>query len=264
MSNEYWAKRVLENEAKAIRYADSASQRVASLYRSTYREISKAIDDLGLELMNQGAYGKLTRSQLWQYAKYTQLQDKIGGKLGQVAAKQLTIADDALRKVFEKTMGNTLKDLGVKDISYNVLNEFQVKQVLNTAWSGKHYSARIYETSDKIAQRVKKDITDLVIQGKNTELIKKQLMGDLDIGYSYADRLIRTEANHVFNEAAKASYKEAGVTQIEFIPENDSELCDECSGYADSPIYDMDSEPRLPVHPNCRCCYAPVVDLIKE
>lgn len=100
-------------------------------------------------------------------------------------------------KCFFNTIGSTLEELNVADnIAYTILNDTQINQVLNTAWSGKHYSERIYGTNSRIAERIKNDITDMVVMGKNTETIKKQLMSDLNVSYSYADRLVRTEASH--------------------------------------------------------------------
>ena len=82
-------------------------------------------------------------------------------------------------------------------------------------------------------------------------------MNDLNVCYSYADRLVRTEASHVYNEAAKAAYKEAKVEKIRVLVENDA--CPICKKYKQT--YLLGQEPRLPAHPNCRCCYAPVIDL---
>ena len=132
--------------------------------------------------------------------------------------------------------------------------------MLNTAWSGKHYSRRIYDTNSKIAERMKKDMTDLVVLGKNTNKIKAKLMDDLNISFSYADRLVRTEASHIFNEASRKSYQQAKVQEIQIIGTQDEKLCDQCGEYYYQK-YRMGTEPRLPIHPNCRCCYAPVVEL---
>lgn len=263
--NDYWAQRVLENENKAQRYAAIAVKRQEKLYRSTYKQITKQIDDLALELLEKGKYGSLSRSELWQYKKYIDMQNSIGSMFHDMSEQQITITTDALRKCFESTIGTTLDALNPADnIAYSILNKQQVDQVLNTAWSGKHYSQRIYGTNTKIAERVKKDMTDLVIQGKNTELIKKQLMNDLDVSYSYADRLVRTEASHVFNEAAKKAYEQVHVEEVEVLVEDDANLCDECQSLLDNGgIYTLGTEPRLPLHPNCRCCYAPVVNLSK-
>lgn len=145
------------------------------------------------------------------------------------------------------------------DVTYTIANEDQIKQVINTSWNGAHFSSRIYDANSKIATRIKKDITDLVVMGKNPTEIKKKLMDDLGVSYSNADRLVRTEANHVFNEAAKEGYKRAGVEYIKVIIENDGRCCAKCQ--ENKGTYPITNAPRLPTHPNCRCAYAPVVEL---
>ena len=260
MTNDYWEKRVLKNEAKAQKYAAQSLKRQRKLYKSTYKRIAKDIESLALELLEKGTYGKLSRSELWQYKKYIDLQQAIGKILENQSGQQVSLTTAALDKCFFNTIGSTLEELNVADnIAYTILNDTQVNQVLNTAWSGKHYSERIYGTNSRIAERIKNDITDMVVMGKNTETIKKQLMSDLNVSYSYADRLVRTEASHIYNEAAKAAYKEAKVEEVEILVEDDDNLCEECESLRGT--YTLGSEPRLPAHPNCRCCYAPVVDL---
>lgn len=265
MSNQgYWEKRVAANEAKTQRYAAIAVKRQKKLYKDAYKEISGKIEALALEIMEKGKYGRLTRSELWQFKKYTDLQAYVGSVFEGLTGNQLSLANTLLRQVFEDTMGFTIEALDANsgNIAYSILNENQVNQVLNTSWSGKHYSQRIYDTNSRIGERVKKDITDMIIQGKNTETIKKQLMKDLNVSYSYADRLIRTEASHIFNEAAKMGYKQGNVEEVEVLIEESGNLCDECAELAGK-TYRLGTEPRLPLHPNCRCCYAPIVNLSK-
>lgn len=254
----YWEKRVLKNEEKAQRYAAQASKRQQRLYQQTYKQICEWIDDLMIELLESGNYGNITRTELWQYKKYIDLQNVLNNVMDDVAAQQVNINEETLRQIFEDTIGATLEEIGVpNNVGFNLVNEAQANQVLNTAWSGKHYSQLVYGTNSKIAERIKRDITDMVIQGKNTTAIKKGLMNDLNVCYSYADRLVRTEASHVYNEAAKAAYKEAKVEKIRVLVENDA--CPICKKYKQT--YLLGQEPRLPAHPNCRCCYAPVIDL---
>lgn len=259
-NSDYWSKRVAANEAKTQRYAAIVVKRQKKLYKDAYKEITAKIEALALEIMEKGKYGHLTRSELWQFKKYTDLQAYVGSVFEGLTGNQLSIANSLLREVFEETMGFTIESLEANkgNIAYSILNENQVKQVLNTSWSGKHYSQRIYDTNSRIGERVKKDITDMIIQGKNTETIKKKLMKDLDVSYSYADRLIRTEASHVFNEAAKAGYKQANVEEVEVLIEESGNLCDACRALKGQ-RFRIGSEPRLPLHPNCRCCYVPVV-----
>lgn len=262
--NDYWSKRVLANEEKAQKYAGKTAKRQQKLYKDAYKEIVQELERLALQIREDGKYGTLSRTELWQYKKFIDLQETIGRLFEGMSGTQISMTTEMLRQVFEETMGFTLEDLGkppeAANVGYSLLNETQVNQVLNTAWSGKHYSQRIYGTNSKIAERVKKDITDMVIQGKNTEQIKKRLMLDFDVSYSYADRLIRTEASHIYNEAAKKAYEEAKVTEVEIVGTKDEELCPTC-GKNLGKKFKMGTQPRLPIHPNCRCCYAPVVNL---
>lgn len=254
----YWEKRVLANEEKAQRYAATAVQRQSRLYHSAYQDIVRKVEQMALELLESQRYGKLTRTELWQFKKYIDLQEFIGKLFTDLSEQQVSLTSSVLYKVFEETIGTTLEELNVKgNVAYTVLNKQQANQVLNTAWSGKHFSQRIYGTNGKIAERIKKDITDLVIQGKNTETIKRAIMRDFNVSYSYADRLIRTEASHCFNEAAKSAYRQAKVEKIRVIKEPD--CCPKCQSMKNE--YLLGTEPLLPLHPNCRCCYAPVVNL---
>lgn len=260
MSN-YWEKRILRNEAKAQRNAANAVKRQKKLYKDAFKEIETHLESLALELLESGRYGQLSRSELWQVKKYVDLENLIGTLLQDVSGQQINITTDLLRQVFEETIGDTLEGLMPKgNVAYSILNQQQVDQVLNTAWSGKHYSQRIYGNNSKIAERIKKDMTDMIVLGKDTTKIKKKLINDLGVSYHYADRLVRTEASHIYNEAARKAYEQAKVEYIEIIGTDDEKQCPICGEYQGMK-YRTGTQPRLPVHPCCRCCYAPVVDL---
>jgi hypothetical protein len=40
--------------------------------------------------------------------------------------------------------------------------------------------------------------------------------------------------------------------------EDDEKICEDCLAL-DGKTFDIDKAPTLPIHPNCRCCYVPVV-----
>ena len=83
--------------------------------------------------------------------------------------------------------------------------------MLNENWAGANYSSRIWKNASAIGDRVKEDVTRLVLEGKNPDRIKAALMEDFNVSFSNADRLVRTEEAYVFSEASKAAYREAGV-----------------------------------------------------
>lgn len=257
--SDYWAERARKNEARAQRLATSTSARQAKLYRDVQQRIQDGLDSLYAQVMDQGGVDGLTRTQLWQCSKYKQLQEIIQDGAQGIKAQQVHALDSTLSKVLEDTCRATLDQLGRGDLRFTMLQPQQVRQILDTAWSGKAYSARVWDNTNKVAQRISRDITDLITMGKSPGDIKAAIKRDLNVGYNAADRLVRTEANHVFNAAAQESYRAAGVQRVELLIEEDGGQCEECDSLAGE--YDIDNAPKLPIHPGCRCCLAPVIEL---
>lgn len=259
----YWEKRVLSNQDKAERLGATYAKRSAAYLQQAHKAIEIELDSLLAAI--EGGYVP-TRTELWQMVKWTNLKQEIEKQTKIVGRLQIDDIDEIASKVYEETVGLSLNYF-VGDGKYNLRSAEQTKQILNAAfedvkysekvWGGSSVANRINNNSYLLNQRVSKDISDMVCLGKSPTKIKERLAADFHTAYSNADRLIRTEANHVYNAAAKDSYKAAGVEKVEFYPESD--CCEECAEYAGE--YSIDSLPILPIHPNCRCCYIPRVSL---
>lgn len=250
----YWQKRALASEAKANRIAVDALKASKKMYRGAYKRIVTALAELELDI----GKGTATRSQLWQYKKYTELRGVIGEEIGELTKGQISMTEEALNKVYMTVLDTTLYDLGASPISYNLVSKSQIKTLISTAWNDEHFSSRLWGAGSKIGSRIEQDITNLVVLGESPSKIKKQIMDDLNVSYRTADRLVRTEANYFGNKAALDGYLSEGITRFEFMVGHDDRLCDRCSAKAG--IYEEMELPKLPVHPNCRCCIAPIVD----
>ena len=260
-SSDYWRKRALADEEKAQRIAGRVLREQRKVYRQAYVDIERALDALYTQAVDQGTES-LTRTQLWQYSKYKQLKAVLQEQTGEIAKGQVTAIESTLERIFKDTIGAASKAFAGQDIRFNGVSDAQVKRLIKSNWSGESFSKRVWRNTREIARRVEKDVTDMMVLGKSPSAVKQQLMHDYNVGFRAADRLVRTEASHAYNSAALESYKAAGVTQVEVIIKPSEELCSDCSSLAG--VYDIDKVPRLPVHPHCRCTYAPVVDLEAE
>lgn len=70
----------------------------------------------------------------------------------------------------------------------------------------------------------------------------------------------RTELARFESQGAMNRYHEAGVTKVKIITASDPcEICAPLSGQ----IFEIDEAPEVPLHPNCRCAYAPVASSIQ-
>lgn len=253
-SNQYWLDRAKKLEADKEKRSEQLSRRVKVAYAQSYKRICDRLDQLEAEILDKGGT-VTTRSELYRLNKWTALRESLAKELGSLATHQTEQLTEHLTKIALDTFGVNMKTFGTQ---FNHIYEMQAKQIVMTDWSGQLFSARLWQNANAINARVVEDLEKLVIEGANPSKVKKELMRDFNIGYHEADRLIRTESSHVYNTAAIESYKAAGCDSVDFLAEDDCcDICEESSGVR----YPIDDAPSIPVHPNCRCTYIPVVDI---
>lgn len=180
----------------------------------------------------------------WMRAEFMQLTDK-----------QYVAFEKVFTDVYTSTRNEYANMFGV---SFN-MDSSLVKTVINKPVNAYTYSQRIYKNNIHVMNRITTNITKMVNQQVSPELIKQQLVKDLNITYNNADRLLRTETSRFFNQAAHDSYEAAGIQQVEWLTEKDDRECDLC-GPLNGKKFDIEDHPPLPAHPNCRCTILPVID----
>ena len=256
MSN-YWEERTRANAAKAEKEAAQYARKLNSTLHHAVEEIDRYISDLLLSGETP------TRSQLWRAGRYLQLRQAIEQQCQDIGQRQITLLDELLPQLYDEILGVNLKDFKAAKTPFAFVPNRLIKQSLDTAWSGQSYSSRIWTNTNALAAKLEQDITDYIVLGKSRTQITNQIKEDFKVSWNKADRLFRTESAHVATEAAKASYKQAGITQVKWIHGNGHCDCPVCT-QRDGQIYALNDAPTLPAHPNCVCCLAPVVDLLLE
>lgn len=113
-------------------------------------------------------------------------------------------------------------------------------------------------------QAISRSLATSLAEGVGAREIARRLAQDVNrVGITRARVLARTETIAAHAEATINSYSEAGVEGVEveseFTTSRDSRVCPECERL-EGRTYTLD-EARgiIPVHPNCRCAWIPVV-----
>jgi len=102
-------------------------------------------------------------------------------------------------------------------------------------------------------------MSEAYMNGWNVPKMSREIRGTVGSMVKYrADRIARTETIRAYNEAARSTYRKAGVKKYMWIAAYGERTCPECAD-RDGNIYDMDDSPP-PLHPNCRCSISPVVE----
>lgn len=114
-----------------------------------------------------------------------------------------------------------------------------------------------------VSAEVSRKLADGLVQGWNPRKTATEINRSVDaIGIKRARMLARTETQYAVNEATLNRFQQMGVGQVtilaEFTTAGDGRVCDICAGL-EGTTYDLESAHGvIPVHPMCRCQWAPV------
>lgn len=131
-----------------------------------------------------------------------------------------------------------------------------IESVVSYPWSGAMFSDRLWQNKQALIFNTREILTQGIIQGKSIGTMSTALSAKMGQSYKNAERLIRTEANHIHSESDRAAYKEAGVEEYEYVATLDSRTCEICGALDGKHFKVKDAQPGVnypPMHPNDRC-----------
>lgn len=169
-------------------------------------------------------------------------------------------AKNTLTSVYRDTFIEVTKDLGINP----VVSRDKIKTVLDKPWSGANFSQKLWSNTDKLAETVKQEIVNGMIQGINLKTMTKRVSEKFETAKKNdVERLLRTEVNYVLNQATLDGYKEAGIEKYEFsatLDSRTSQICSELHGN----IFEIKNIAvglnYPPMHPRCRSTTVPIID----
>lgn len=260
--SDYWLRRAIEDEKRAHRNAQTTNAELKALYQRQYRRIYAQMERLYGQV-DWGDGEMITRTQLWEYSRWKDLESE----LRQFATETPRIGVDkitgCLDRVFRETIGADIsRYTGENAGMFRVGTD--PTAVINTAWSGECFSARLWKNTGVIAERIRSDMEDMLVSGRGMSDIKKRLMEDFSVSYNDAARLVDTETSYVMNNAAVQRYRSAGLRKVRWcIAPEDGRECEICKSRANK-VWHIDTAPTMPAHPRCRCVWQGVVELPGE
>lgn len=177
------------------------------------------------------------------------------GKLSQRVREAM---DRFLPSAYKDFYYHDLYDIGQKrGLVHPVsrVDEKELEGVLRTPWSGKNYSARIWKNGEKLAATIQQTAVAGMHRGCSADELALYVKQRMNVGYSQAIRLVRTELNYVENRAIVDGIKESGMKYYRFVATLDRRTSVTCRDH-DGHIYAVDDySPGTnapPLHPHCR------------
>lgn len=149
------------------------------------------------------------------------------------------------------------------DLTFDRFDNRAIEKIVNTKWSNKDFSERIWGHYSNMANDLQGILNVGIALGYSVDKMSKQVRDRMDVNFSNAKRLIRTESNYILSEATQRLYEDVGVEKYQFLATLDfrtSEICQSLDGK----IFNVkDRQIGLncnPMHPNCRSTTIPYLE----
>ena len=174
-----------------------------------------------------------------------------------------TINENLIEEVAKTNLGTKLNESRDIFVLHNEVLEKIVDDLIASNWSGLTLVERILEHKRKLSLTLKEELSKGLIRGDSLQDMSRILSKKMDLSYSNALRIVRTESCWIMNEATVNNYKDNDIKEYEFMAFLDSKtskVCRRLDGKKFS-IEEYQAGVNLPpLHCNCRSCIVPVID----
>lgn len=243
-------KNIEDIEKQILRFYKISHERVIDAFIDTFNTILTA------EVFKDRAP---TPADLYNLDKYWKMQGMLQQELQKLGDKQAAI----MSRRFEKQFIDIYKAAALTtNTAYALPAKEMVTQMVNQIWAadGVTWKQRIWKNLDLLRETLNEELLHCVVSGKDSKYLKYQLQERFNVSYGRADTLVRTELAHIQTTAAQQRYIDAGVQEVQLWASEDERRCPDC-GRLHKKLYPIHGQMPVPVHPKCRCCIVPVVDM---
>lgn len=225
-------------------------------------QVSKSFTDDQKEAYWQGYAAKTARQE--SFFK-TRLKDLFDDQEKE-AVKQLRASGQIEDSLFDSEQTRDKFDEGFRPLIENVygsaleeaVSDLKQLSPLALEWIAARSLALAMSINETTKLEIRKQLATGLAEGESIPKLTKRIRTYYGDAFKRrAPMVARTEVIAASNEGALRGYEEQGVQKAEFYPAPDA--CPEC--VAEVGIYPVDeAHGKIPVHPNCRCVFLPVVE----
>ena len=199
---------------------------------------------------------------------FSQQRDDIVRRLREQAeaasADSVMFEDDAENEAFVKDLEPVIQNAYVTGYNDAGGEKAVTKQILNElalAWIAKRSLAMAVMVNGTTKSQLRPILATALAEGKGVPKVVKELSQFYVAQYRWRAPLVaRTEMIAAHNEGSLQRYEVDGVEKSEFYAALDERTCDECMDFHGQVMPTTEAHGMIPVHPQCRCTWIPVVE----
>lgn len=134
-------------------------------------------------------------------------------------------------------------------------NERAVEKAILNRYDKRNYSKSLYAHCKHFSDDLRQNLTVGLIRGESLDQMASRIHKRMDVAYSAAKTLVRTETAYIFEKAAREAYEASGIGWYEYLATLDSRTSEACQELDGKHFKVKDAVPGKnypPMHPNCR------------
>lgn len=161
---------------------------------------------------------------------------------------------------FYKTLFDVQKNVGF-GVDFTAPGSAQLDAAVREKWNGDNYSGRIWANKDRLVATLNQLIPQEFVRGRSSQEIARDVAERMNVSYSNAVRLVRTEVNYISNKGTIKAYKDSAVVpEFEYVATLDNRTSDICIDM-DGKVFPLAQAATginvPPLHPHCRSTTIP-------
>jgi len=184
--------------------------------------------------------------------KINDLENYTENELNKATDETKPIIHESIRSAYvigQNYANKNLKKLSIDPFSNEDINRIEdVEGITNISIKG---------VSDRLKTKIIQKVRLGVSQGKSIQNIMKEIMPDLSDRTRFEImRIARTETMRAVSSGTLQRYSEEKIQKVEWI-DGQVGACPECATNDGRVFTIEEAEGLIPLHPMCRCCWAP-------
>jgi len=260
---------ILKTQKEVLRSTRNAFKTTEDMERTLKKMYEQAEKDIKSKVLKMAEkVDEWSMSDMQKYDRYQKLLAQIEEEAQKLGDKEVKYITQQLKGVYENSYLNTVYALGQStNVTANLTTIYPraIEKAVKYPFEGAMFSDRIWDNKGKLVTNLREGLTQSLIQGESIPQMSRRINEGLNKAYYKAERVARSETMRVYYSAEKEAYKENKIKELQFWATVPSErTCPEC-GELHTDTFKEGEEPMLPIHPNCRCRYLPIVpDILKD
>ncbi|CAM2361092.1 minor capsid protein [Listeria seeligeri] len=252
-SNDKLAKKL----SKPLHELYNENEKKTNKHLAIYEQAQKEIEIEILHMYQKVNQPNPMMSDLYHLGHLEALEKQINSVITSLRESETSYITQIAKQAVKRGLSITANEL---EITFSMLNEKAINQIIKEPWSGANFSKRIWKNTSELEFALNESLTNGIIQGRSVTDITKDIAKRMDVSVEQSRALVRTEYMHALNEGQKEGYKKAGIEEVDWYTTDDERTCKVC-GKLHKKRFDIEEAPPCPGHTNCRCTYIPVIKI---